>query len=60
MKARRFFYVAGPRGRLLHIQFGKTHTEGLTACGKAVSAGWSWWQKRAAKWPVCARCENHA
>lgn len=56
MKARRFFYVASPRSVTLHIQYGKTHTEGLTACGRIVSAGWSWWQKRASKRRVCECC----
>lgn len=56
MKVRRFFYVASPRSARLHIQYGKTHTEGMTACGRVVSAGWSWWQKHTSKLPVCEAC----
>jgi hypothetical protein len=61
MKVRRFFYVAAPYGTRLHIQFGRSHSEGPVACGRQSQPGWSWWHKR--KWvriPLCKQCEASA
>jgi hypothetical protein len=60
-KVRRFFYVASARSTTLHIQFGKTHTEGLTACGRVVSPGWSWWAAhRRPDLKRCTQCDRAA
>lgn len=59
-KLRRFFYVASPKGTTRHVMFGRTHTEGLTACGRYVASGWSWWRStnRSKALPRCADCDR--
>jgi len=51
VRVRRFFYVRSPKGRVLHIQFGKSHT---VACGRNSEKGWSWMNR--GNIPVCKRC----
>jgi hypothetical protein len=57
---RRFFYVSGPHCTVAHIMFGKTHSTGLTACGRIVRKGWGWSQKKSMHERVCKQCENAA
>jgi hypothetical protein len=53
---RRFFYVHSAGRTLLHMMFGTTHTEGLTACGRVVSKGWKWITRIPASRVVCKQC----
>jgi hypothetical protein len=55
---KRFFYVARPLGKVKHIMYGKSHSEGLTACGLYVSKGWLWWTASRSPLPRCKNCEN--
>jgi hypothetical protein len=54
VRVRRFFYVRSPKGRVLHIQFGKSHSEGPVACGRNSEKDWSWMNR--GNIPVCKRC----
>jgi predicted DNA-binding WGR domain protein len=54
VRMRRFFYVRAPKGRVLHIFFGKTHSEGTTKCGKFAAKGWGWMNRGST--PLCKRC----
>jgi len=54
VRVRRFFYVRSPRGRVLHIQYGKSHSSGPVACGRNSEKGWSWMNRGST--PVCKRC----
>jgi hypothetical protein len=54
MSVRRFFYVRAPKGRVLHIQYGKSHSEGPTKCGRQSEKGWLWMNR--GRTPVCKRC----
>lgn len=55
-KIRRFFYVRSPKGRVLHIQFGKSHSEGPVKCGLHSEKGWSWVNRGSI--PICRRCDS--
>lgn len=55
-KVRRFFYVASARSTTLHVQYGKTHSEGKTACGRIVTTQWSWWAHKGRVSPRMKRC----
>lgn len=57
---RRFFYVVGPHSTVAHMMFGKTHSEGLTACGRAVARGWLWSTQGRLGKPRCKQCERAA
>ena len=57
---KRFFYVSSRNCTTAHIMFGKTHSEGLTACGRVVSKGWFWSNKRSKHEQVCKICERAA
>jgi hypothetical protein len=59
-RVRRFFYVTSTRGRSAHVMFGRSHSEGLTACGRVVSAdrGWFWMHAGRGGYPVCTQCER--
>jgi hypothetical protein len=39
--------------------FGKSHSEGLTQCGRTVCKGWLWGE-RLRNLPLCAECERSA
>ena len=52
---KRFFYVRSPHGSVVHIQFGKTHSEGPVKCGRHSEKGWLWTQRAAH--PICKRCD---
>ena len=54
---KRFFYVTSKRSKTLHKQYGSSHSEGLTACGRVISKGWFWF-KNAPKKPHCKGCES--
>lgn len=58
MKVRRFFFVLSQRSLKVHVQYGKVHTEGKTACGRVVSKGWLWFQNRRAADLICKQCEK--
>ena len=60
MKVQRFFYVRPPKGRVRHIQYGKTHSEGPVACGRHSEKGWLWCRPENYRgWiPVCKQCER--
>jgi hypothetical protein len=53
-RIRRFFYVRSPKGSVLHIQYGKSHSSGPVACGRNSEKGWSWTNRGSV--PVCKRC----
>ncbi len=55
-RVRRFFYVRAPRGRVLHIQYGKSHSEGPVKCGLQSAKGWSWMNSGST--PVCKQCKR--
>jgi len=55
-RVRRFFYVRAPRGRVLHIQYGKSHSEGPVKCGLQSAKGWSWMNRGST--PLCKRCDR--
>ena len=55
-KVRRFFYVRAPAGRVLHIQYGKSHSEGRVKCGLYSHKGWQWMNR--GRIPICKRCDN--
>ena len=59
-RLRRFFYVASPRGASAHMMFGRSHSEGLTACGRVVSADrrWFWMKHGRGGLPRCLDCER--
>ena len=56
---RLFFYVWSGHS-VLHIMFGSTHSEGLTACGRVVSKGWKWFKRAGRSEHVCKQCLKHA
>ena len=62
MRIKRFFYVRSPKGRVRHIQYGKSHSEGLVACGKYSEKGWLWCQSKNHEGfiPVCEKCIDAA
>jgi hypothetical protein len=61
MKVRRFFWVSSRRCKTVHIQFGKHHSEGLTACGRrTVPRKWFWSRIRSKYEQVCAQCVKAA
>jgi hypothetical protein len=55
-RVRRFFYVKAPLGKVAHIQFGRTHSEGPVKCGISSRPGWLW-TSRCKDLPLCKRCE---
>ncbi len=55
MRVKRFFYVRAPAGRVVHIQFGKTHSEGVVKCGRYSAPGWIWTNR--GTHPICKRCD---
>jgi len=62
LKIKRFFWVWSPRSRVRHRMFGKSHSEGLTQCGRFVRKGWIWQigtPQRKLR-PLCADCERSA
>lgn len=61
-KVRRFFYVASPRGSTVHVMFGRSHSEGLTACRRVVSADrrWYWMKHGRGGMRRCTQCEAAA
>lgn len=42
MRVKRFFYTQAPHARVMHIQFGPHHSEGVVACGRHSQPGWYW------------------
>ena len=55
---RRFFYVQAPTGKVLHLQYGKSHSEGPVACGRQSKKGWIWWRHIGQiATPICRQCE---
>lgn len=52
---RRFFYVRSPQGRVLHIMYGSTHSEGPTVCGIQANKGWAWMNHCGIR-RVCKKC----
>lgn len=56
MRVRRFFYVRAPRGRVLHIQYGRYHSEGPVKCGLQSGPGWSWMNRGSV--PLCKKCDR--
>lgn len=55
MKVRRFFYVRAPQGRVVHIQYGKTHSARLVKCGRHSEKGWLWTER--GTHPICKQCD---
>ncbi len=55
-RVRRFFYVRAPQGRVLHIQYGRYHSEGPVKCGLQSKPGWSWMNR--GRTPICKRCDT--
>jgi hypothetical protein len=55
---RRFFYVRAPRGKVLHIQYGKHHSEGPVKCGRQSAPGWHWMNRgRIQICTICKQCD---
>lgn len=68
-QVKRFFYVVAPSGRSLHMMYSNQKSEGnFTSCGKTVTQGWRWMEKRQNKakkqgntverYPLCTRCSG--
>lgn len=56
---KRFFYVMSERCETVHIQYGKSHSEGLTACGRMTAPKlWRWMTPRPRGMRVCKVCES--
>jgi hypothetical protein len=55
-RSKRFFYVRAPFGRVMHIMYGRGHSEGPTKCGRQCSPGWRWMNR--ARTPICKRCNT--
>lgn len=53
---KRVFYVASLRSTVIHIMFGRFHSEGLTACRRVVTKGWYWSKARTRRAKVCSQC----
>lgn len=51
---KRFFYVQAPGAAVVHIQYGRSHSEGPVKCGIQSHKGWAWMTPRTL--PICKRC----
>lgn len=60
MKLKRFYYVRAPKGTVVHRNYSKTHSEGITACGLPVFKGWLWWVGVRPRIARCKNCERAA